>query len=139
MKYLNYNMALNSFRIAQTIAPFLSGNLRHNAMFLLMTPTGFEIVYDDQFAHYIDFLEIPGLGSSDIHALFIEMDTFWSVVSYLESMINPITPNRASYQNHILTEVLDRTMYDSMMQQGNMVQREANRTVSIAISKGGQA
>lgn len=117
-------------------APFLSGNLRHNAIFLFMKPNGYEIVYDDQFAHYIDFLEIPGMGSSDMHALFIEYDTFGQIVVYLESMLNKFSKSRVKMGNHILTEVLDRQVYDSLMNQGNIVQREALRATSIQISQG---
>ena len=91
MKYLTYAMALFAFRLAQIIAPFRTGNLKFNAMFLVMQSTGFDIVYDDRFAHYIDFLEY-GTPNSNKHVGFIENTTFWAIVSYLEDMLTGNNP-----------------------------------------------
>lgn len=79
MKYLTYTIGLNCFRIAQWLAPFRTGNLRYNAMFLIQQIDGFDIVYDDRYAHYVDYLE-DGHGK---HHKFIENITFWALVNYL--------------------------------------------------------
>ena len=124
MKYLSYKLALNSFRIAQWLAPFRTGNLRYNAMFLIMQPNGFDIMYSDRFAHYIDFLE-EGTIRSHKHAGFITITTFWSIVDYLTSMI---VSGKSDF--FYRDDNLDTEIYDDYMSTSNEArQMQMNRSI----------
>lgn len=95
MVYLTHEIGRTCFTIARYIAPIDTGNLRHNAMILIFNKNGFEIIYDDGFAPYIDFLEMAGIGSSDMHQGFIEIDTFDALVGFLEYTLNGSDLHRA--------------------------------------------
>ncbi len=84
------SVAFRAFTLAQALAPFDTGNLKFNAMDLLITSDGFEIRYDSNFAHYLHFLEagIAGGGNSDKNKYFIKKKTVGSVAGYLQNALN---------------------------------------------------
>ena len=129
MEYLSYEIASHCFRLAQANAPFDTGNLRYNAMYLVMKLDGFEIVYDDRFADYIDYLEISGLGSSNKHVNFISNKTFWVIVEYLEYVLKGI--GRNVFKHELTLPELDKLIYGDLMKT-NPEAREELRTQSIA-------
>ena len=84
------SVAYRAFTLAQALAPFDTGNLKFNAMDLLITSNGFEIKYDSNFANYIQFLEEgkSGGGNSNKNKDFIKSKTRGSVARYLEQALN---------------------------------------------------
>lgn len=59
----------NMTNVARSTAPVDTGNLKFNGIYSVRTNTGFKIVWDNQFAHYIKYQnEIPSKG----HKGFVE-------------------------------------------------------------------
>ena len=100
-------------------------------MFLLMHSNGFEIIYDDRFADYIDFLEF-GTMRSRAHAGFISNDTFWEVVAFLEAEL--LGKDYGQFYND--TNELDELVYDEFINTSSeardiQMQRSLNRNGAI--------
>ena len=110
MKYLTNKLIYGCFRLAQHLAPFKTGNLRHNAMYLIMHTNGFTIVYDDMFAYYIDALEYA--YNSARHKYFIRNRTFNALVAYLRSIL--VGPSSKYYIKGMETDEYSQSIEDSI-------------------------
>ena len=83
-------VAFRAFTMAQALAPFDTGNLKFNAMDLIILPNGFEIRYDSNFAHYLKWVEEGKTagGTSDKNKFFIKHKTVGQVAGYLQNALN---------------------------------------------------
>lgn len=84
------SVAYRAYTLAQALAPFDTGNLKFNAMHLLIVSNGFDIQYDSNFAYYLKWVEegIAGGGNSNKNKFFIKHETRSAVAGYIQTALN---------------------------------------------------
>ena len=97
-----FNLGMLSFNMAQQIAPFDTGNLAFNGISLEFNVNGFTIIYDDNIAPYIVYLE-DGTRWYGGAVGFISQDTVYAITKLVYDYFNNnITSETINYD--MLTE-----------------------------------
>ena len=103
-------MMSDSLRIAKSLAPIDSGNLRHNAIKLLHRKNGFTIKYSGVDAYYIQFVEEGTNGKRKQKGQHFILNTYLNLVNYFAN----IDDNKHSdnyNRNLIAKNTLDMEVY----------------------------
>jgi hypothetical protein len=102
--------------IAQSIAPFETGNLRFNAIRLIIQPFGFSIEYLLNVAPYILFLQ-RGTKFSDTHKGFID-DTVNAIALYMRNKVQGIQNNLNATRNRVAQTAINNPARNQRFLQG---------------------
>ena len=102
--------------IARDIAPFDTGNLRFNAIRLIIQPWGFSIEYLLNVAPYILWLQ-RGTKFSDTHKGFID-DTANAIALYTRNKIQGIKNNLNATRNRVAQTAVNNPARNQRFLQG---------------------
>lgn len=97
-----FTLGTTCLELAQQIAPFDTGNLAFNSISLETTPNGFIIVFDDNIAPYVEYLE-EGTGNYGGAVGFISQDTVYAITKLVQDYYNGIASDEVINRD-LLTE-----------------------------------